>query len=218
MVNRRAHHRVNQAPVQQRKCQKAPQLWPRLPRRLMRRQKPRLRRRPAAAKPPVVIAAPIKKRAMKKPNMTWRYASRDEPLGLVPGEYGTRRMLLCGWSARRILSRWRTLGDSLGSIGEAGGRFLRNAAPYAAGGCRAVPIFVRRTARSPHPSRRWWQRLLARTDEPKDARLFPNHLFNGNGRAFNLVGSIRGELLLWTYAKSAAGLRVSRLIRWRQVL
>ena len=36
----------------------------------------------AAAKPPVVIAAPIKKRAMKKPNVTWHYASRDEPLGL----------------------------------------------------------------------------------------------------------------------------------------
>jgi hypothetical protein len=45
----------------------------------------------AAAKPPVVIAAPIKKRAMKKPNVTWHYASRDEPLGLVPGEYGARR-------------------------------------------------------------------------------------------------------------------------------
>ena len=50
----------------------------------------------AAAKPPVVIAAAIKKRAMKKPNMTWRYASRDEPLGLVPGEYGTRRMYHAG--------------------------------------------------------------------------------------------------------------------------
>jgi hypothetical protein len=50
----------------------------------------------AAAKPPVVIAAPIKKRAMKKPNMTWRYASRDEPLGLVPGEYDTRRIYHAG--------------------------------------------------------------------------------------------------------------------------
>ena len=44
----------------------------------------------AAAKPPVVIAAPMKKRATKKPSLTWRYASRDEPLGLVPGGYGTR--------------------------------------------------------------------------------------------------------------------------------
>ena len=72
-------------------------------------------------------------------------------------------------------------------------------------------------ARSPHASRRRWQRVLARTDEPKDARLFPNHLFNGNGRAFNLVGSIRG-IPLSTYGKSAAELRVSRLIHWRQVL
>ena len=48
----------------------------------------------AAAKPPVVIAAPIKKRAMKKPNVTWHYASRDEPLGLVPGEYGARRAIM----------------------------------------------------------------------------------------------------------------------------
>jgi hypothetical protein len=45
----------------------------------------------AADKPPVVIAAPIKKRAMKKPYVTWRYASRDEPLGFAPGEYDTRR-------------------------------------------------------------------------------------------------------------------------------
>jgi len=50
----------------------------------------------AAAKPPVVVAAPIKKRAIKKPNMTWRYASRDEPLGLVPGEYDTRRIYYAG--------------------------------------------------------------------------------------------------------------------------
>ena len=51
----------------------------------------------AAAKPPVFIAAPIKKRAMKRPNMTWRYASRDEPLGLVAGEYDTRRIYYaCG--------------------------------------------------------------------------------------------------------------------------
>jgi hypothetical protein len=50
----------------------------------------------AAAKPPVVVAAPIKKRAMKKSNMTWRYASRDEPLGIVPGEYDTRRIYHAG--------------------------------------------------------------------------------------------------------------------------
>jgi hypothetical protein len=50
----------------------------------------------AAANPPVLIAAPIKKRAMKKSNMTWRYASRDEPLGLVPGEYDTRRIYYAG--------------------------------------------------------------------------------------------------------------------------
>jgi hypothetical protein len=46
---------------------------------------------PAAAKVPVVDVTPIKKKATKKPNVTWRYASRDEPLGLVPSEYYTRR-------------------------------------------------------------------------------------------------------------------------------
>jgi hypothetical protein len=35
--------------------------------------------------------APVKKRATKKPNLIWRYASREEPFGLQPGEYYARR-------------------------------------------------------------------------------------------------------------------------------
>ena len=44
---------------------------------------------PPAVKAHVVNATPIKKKT--KRNVTWRYASRDEPLGLVPGGYYTRR-------------------------------------------------------------------------------------------------------------------------------
>ena len=45
----------------------------------------------AAAKAHVASVTPIKKRAMTKPNVTWRYASRHESIGLVPGEYSRRR-------------------------------------------------------------------------------------------------------------------------------
>ena len=37
------------------------------------------------------VEAPIRKRATTKPNVTRRYASRHESLGLVPGEYSRRR-------------------------------------------------------------------------------------------------------------------------------
>ena len=37
------------------------------------------------------VEVPIKKRATTKPNVTRRYASRHESLGLVPGEYSRRR-------------------------------------------------------------------------------------------------------------------------------
>jgi hypothetical protein len=39
----------------------------------------------------VLNIAPSKRKAMKKPNVTWRFASRDEPLGRAPGEYYKRR-------------------------------------------------------------------------------------------------------------------------------
>ena len=45
---------------------------------------------PVVAKKPVGNIVSIKKKS-KKSNTTWRYASRDERLGLVPGEYSTRR-------------------------------------------------------------------------------------------------------------------------------
>jgi len=45
---------------------------------------------PVVAKKPVGNIVSIKKKA-KKSITTWRYASRDERLGLVPGEYSTRR-------------------------------------------------------------------------------------------------------------------------------
>ena len=45
---------------------------------------------PIVAKKPVGNIVSIKKKS-KKSNTTWRYASRDERLGLVPGEYSTRR-------------------------------------------------------------------------------------------------------------------------------
>ena len=44
-----------------------------------------------AAKAHVASVTPIKKRAMTKPNVTRRYASRHESLGLVPGEYSRKR-------------------------------------------------------------------------------------------------------------------------------
>ena len=44
-----------------------------------------------AAKAHVASVTPIKKRAMTKPNVTRRYASRHESLGFVPGEYSRRR-------------------------------------------------------------------------------------------------------------------------------
>jgi hypothetical protein len=51
----------------------------------------------AIAAPPTVgkdatpNVAPNKKKAMKKSNAIWRLASRDEALGLAPGEYSKRR-------------------------------------------------------------------------------------------------------------------------------
>jgi hypothetical protein len=47
--------------------------------------------RPIAAKQPVLNLAPIKKKVIKKSNMTWRFALRDEPPGLARGEYYKRR-------------------------------------------------------------------------------------------------------------------------------
>jgi hypothetical protein len=44
----------------------------------------------APRKAPVLNIAPSKKKAMKKSNVTWRFALRDEPLGLA-GEYYARR-------------------------------------------------------------------------------------------------------------------------------
>jgi hypothetical protein len=44
-----------------------------------------------AAKDPTLNVAPIRKKAMKKPNAPWRFASRDESFGFAPGEYSRRR-------------------------------------------------------------------------------------------------------------------------------
>ena len=46
---------------------------------------------PATTTNQPAVKAPIKKRATTKPNVTRRYASRHESLGLVPGEYSRRR-------------------------------------------------------------------------------------------------------------------------------
>ena len=46
---------------------------------------------PATTTNQTAVKAPIKKRATTKPNVTRRYASRHEFLGLVPGEYSRRR-------------------------------------------------------------------------------------------------------------------------------
>lgn len=46
---------------------------------------------PIAAKYAMQSVAPNKRKAMKKSNMTWRFASRDESFGLAPGEYSKRR-------------------------------------------------------------------------------------------------------------------------------
>jgi len=62
---------------------------------------------PATTTNQTAVKAPIKKRATTKPNVTRRYASRHESLGLVPGEYSRRRStdeVSCEWSTRRILS------------------------------------------------------------------------------------------------------------------
>ncbi len=45
----------------------------------------------AAAKAHVASVTPTRKRATTKPNVTRRYASRHESLGLMPGEYSRRR-------------------------------------------------------------------------------------------------------------------------------
>jgi hypothetical protein len=37
------------------------------------------------------VKAPVKKNATKKPNVTWRFALRDEPVELVPRQYHSRR-------------------------------------------------------------------------------------------------------------------------------
>jgi hypothetical protein len=42
-----------------------------------------------AAKDPTLNAAPIRKKTAKKPNATWRFASREEPIGF--GEYSRKR-------------------------------------------------------------------------------------------------------------------------------
>jgi hypothetical protein len=46
---------------------------------------------PTAAKEPALNIAPSKRKAMKNSNVTWRFALRDQPLGLAPGEYYKRR-------------------------------------------------------------------------------------------------------------------------------
>ena len=46
---------------------------------------------PATTTNQTAVKAPIKKRASTKPNVTRRYASRHESLGLVPDEYSRRR-------------------------------------------------------------------------------------------------------------------------------
>src|ERR1700722_12978705 len=46
---------------------------------------------PATTTNQTAVKAPIKQRATTKPNVTRRYASRYESLGLVPGEYSRRR-------------------------------------------------------------------------------------------------------------------------------
>jgi hypothetical protein len=46
---------------------------------------------PAATKEPVLNVASIKKKTTKKSNTTWRFASREEPFGLTPGEHYKRR-------------------------------------------------------------------------------------------------------------------------------
>src|SRR5262249_44530835 len=46
---------------------------------------------PKASKEPALNIAPIKKKATKKSNATWRFALRDEPVGLASGEYYQRR-------------------------------------------------------------------------------------------------------------------------------
>ena len=44
-----------------------------------------------ATKEPALIIAPVKKKTTKRSNVTWRFALRDEHLGLAPGEYYKRR-------------------------------------------------------------------------------------------------------------------------------
>src|SRR5271169_3062603 len=46
---------------------------------------------PATTTNQTAVKAPIKERATTTPNVTRRYASRHESLGLVPGEYSRRR-------------------------------------------------------------------------------------------------------------------------------
>ncbi len=46
---------------------------------------------PTATTAPVLNVAPIKKKTTKKSNTTWRFASRDELLGLPSGEHYKRR-------------------------------------------------------------------------------------------------------------------------------
>jgi hypothetical protein len=46
---------------------------------------------PRAAKNTVPKLSLVRKKAMKKSNGTWRFALRDEPHGLAPGEYSKRR-------------------------------------------------------------------------------------------------------------------------------
>jgi hypothetical protein len=46
---------------------------------------------PTVTKDPVLNVAPIKKKTTKKSNATWRFASREEPFGLTPGEHYKRR-------------------------------------------------------------------------------------------------------------------------------
>ncbi len=46
--------------------------------------------RPIEAKKEVLRIAPLKAKASKKPNVTWRYALRDDSVKAVPGQYHTK--------------------------------------------------------------------------------------------------------------------------------
>jgi hypothetical protein len=74
---------------------------------------------PIVAKKPVGNIVSVKQKS-KKSNVSWRYASRDEPRGLVPGEYYARR----SWDAYYDDSA----GDAI-RIGNKGPAFFEDDAP-----------------------------------------------------------------------------------------